>query len=109
MPAERVNLAANLTTLGDVQLKVLVPRPVEAGLELLLNDLMERVREFGGVTRGELVGALVLNAVRDPLALPPLVAAYRGAKVHELLLGEHRTAGTRSLPPRRRGRPRRRR
>jgi hypothetical protein len=107
--AERVDLAADLASLDDVQVKVLAPRPVEVGLELLLGDLMSRVRTLKEVTRGELVGALVLGAVRKPAALPDLVAAYRTAKVHELLPGEKRRTGTRTLPPRLPGRPRRRR
>jgi hypothetical protein len=105
---ERVNLAADLGSLDNVQVKVLAPRPVEVGLELLLGDLMGRVRALKEVTRGELVGALVLGAVRDPAALPELVSAYRDAKVHELFPGETRQAGTRTLPPRVPGRPRRR-
>lgn len=106
--AERINLAADLASLDDVQVKVLAPRPVEVGLELLLSDLMGRVRALNEVTRGELVGALVLSAVRDPSALPELVHTYRAAKVHELFPGETRRSGTRALPPRTRGRPRRR-
>jgi hypothetical protein len=106
--AERVNLAADLASLDDVQVKVLAPRPVEVGLELLLGDLMGRVRALKEVTRGELVGALVLGAVRDAAALPELVSAYRTAKVHELFPGETRQTGTRTLPPRLPGRPRRR-
>lgn len=109
MATERVDLAADLAKLDHVQLKVLAPRPVEVGLELLLTDLMQRVRQLKEVTRGELVGALVLGAVRDPAALPQLVAAYRDAKVHELFPGERRRAGRRTLPPRIPGRPRRRR
>jgi hypothetical protein len=109
MAAEQVDLGADLATLDDVQLKLLAPRPVEVGLELLLTDLMQRVRLLKEVTRGELVGALVLGAVRDPGALPELVAAYRDAKVHEFFPGERRRAGTRALPPRVLGRPRRRR
>lgn len=108
MATERVNLAADLATLDDVQLKVLAPRPVEVGLELLLTDLMQRVRQLKEVTRGELVGALVLGAVRDSAALPELVAAYRDAKVYELFADERRRAGRRTLPPRIPGRPRRR-
>jgi hypothetical protein len=76
---------------------------------LLLTDLMQRVRQLKEVTRGELVGALVLGAIRDPDALPELVAAYRDAKVHECFPDEGRRIGRRALPPRVLGRPRRRR
>lgn len=106
--AERVNLADDLASLDNVQVKVLAPRPVEVGLELLLGDLMGRVRPLKEVTRGELVGALVLGAMRDPAGLPELVSSYRTAKVHELFPGETRRSGTRTLPPRVPGRPRRR-
>jgi hypothetical protein len=105
--AKRVDLAADLASLDEVQVKVLAPRPVELGLELLLGDLMGRMRTLKEVTRGELVGALVLKAVREPAELPDLVVAYRTAKVHEVFLGEKRQEGTRTLPPRLRGRPRR--
>lgn len=108
MSSQRVNLAAELATLPDVQVKVLAPRPVEVGLEQLVADVMERARELREVTRGEVVGALLLGAGRDAFDLVDLVVAYRRAKVYELLPGETRTAGRTTLPPRRPGRPRRR-
>jgi hypothetical protein len=108
MTSERVDLAADLATLKNVQLKVLAPRPVDVGLELLVADLMKRARELKDVSRGEVVGALVLAAARDYSALAELVVSYRRAKVHELLPDEKRQSGTRMLPPRTPGRPKRR-
>lgn len=108
MSSERVDLAADLAGLANVQLKVLAPRPVDVGLELLVADLMKRARELRDVSRGEVVGALLRAAARDPSALPELVLSYRKAKVHELLLDEKRQSGRRTLPPRTPGRPKRR-
>ncbi len=106
---EVVDLAADLSTLELVQVKVGLPRPVEMGLEQLVLDLMARARELGDVSRGELVGALLLPAVRLPDELPQLVEKFRNAKVHEALPSAPATSGTIGIPPRPLGRPARRR
>jgi hypothetical protein len=106
---EVVDLAADLSTLELVQVKVGLPRPVEMGLEQLVIDLMSRARELGDVSRGELVGALLLPAVRQPERLPRLVEEFRNAKVHEALPNAQATSGTIGIPPRALGRPARRR
>ena len=108
MGSERVNLADEVATLPDVQLKVMAPRPVDVGLEQLVSDVMERARELREVTRGEIVGALLLGAARDASQLVDLVVAYRRARIHEVLPRELRTSGRVTLPPRRLGRPSRR-
>jgi hypothetical protein len=92
-----------------VQVKVGLPRPVEMGLEQLVVDLMAGARELGDVTRGEVVGALLLPAVREPAQLLHLVQSFRNAKVHEALPNVTEMAGTMDIPPRARGRPARRR
>jgi hypothetical protein len=107
--SEPVGLNAELGTLELVQVKVRLPRPVEMGLEQLVRDLMARARELGDVTRGELVGALLLPVVRDPSELRQLITRYRNAKVHEALPNVTVTSGTIDVPPRLGGRPSRRR
>jgi hypothetical protein len=108
-PNEVVDLAAELATLELVQVKVGLPRPVEMGLEQLVVDLMARAHELGDVTRGELLGALLLPTVREPADLPRLVETFRNAKVHEALPHVTATEGTIDVPPRAPGRPARRR
>src|SRR4051794_38093147 len=102
-----VNLAADLSSLEDVQLKVWVPRPTELALEDLVLDVMKRARELGDVSRGEVVSALILEA-RSRTDIHALVQRYRKAKVHEIWPGDGRSEGRKVLPARKLGRPTRR-
>ena len=89
-----------LATLPLVPTKVHLPRPVEMRLEELTADLMERARDLGQVTRGEVVGTLLLARDADEAFVDEL-RRYRDASVGDVLRGRRRV----SLPPRRRGRP----
>jgi hypothetical protein len=101
MPRPRtVSASRLLATLPLVPTKVHLPRPVEMRLEELVADLMERARDLGQVTRGEVVGTLLLTRVADD-ALVAELRRYRDASVGDALPGRPRV----TLPPRRRGRP----
>ena len=72
-------------------------------LEEMVRDLMKRARDLGAVSRGELIGGLLLSSDVDD-ALAEAVRAYRKATVGDVLPGRERI----TLPARRRGRPLRR-
>jgi hypothetical protein len=84
-------------------MKVHVSRPVEMRLEAMVSDLMRRAKDLGDVTRGEVVGTLLLSRAADDDLVNDL-RSYREATAGEALPGANQIA----LPPRRRGRPRRR-
>lgn len=105
---ETVDLGAPLVSLDLVPVKVGLPRPAELALEQLVVDLMARARELGKVSRGELVGALLLRALERRDDLPRDLQEFRRAEVHEILLNKPGTSGLMEIPPRMRGRPRRR-
>jgi hypothetical protein len=86
---------------------VALPRPAEMGLEELVLDLLQRKPQLGDSSRGEVLGALILDAAQRPARLPGLVERYRDARVHQILPSQTKTTGTISAPPRRLGRPRR--
>ena len=69
-------------------------------LEEMTAALMERARELGQVTRGEVVGSLLLRREPDEQLVADL-RRYREATAGEALPGRAQI----TLPPRRRGRP----
>lgn len=77
------------------------------GLEELVLDLLNRKPTVGDSSRGEVLGALILDAAQRPGRLPGLVERYRDSRVHQILLSQTKTSGTIVAPGRRRGRPRR--
>jgi hypothetical protein len=77
-----------------------MPRPVEMRLELLVEGLMKRARDLGQVTRGDVVGTLLLTREADDELVTDL-GRYRDAVVGDALPGRRQI----TLPPRRRGRP----
>jgi hypothetical protein len=102
-PACRISPSKPLAELELVPTKVHMPRPVELRLESMVADLMKRARDLGAVTRGELVGTLLLAREVDDDLIGDL-RSYRGATAGDALPGQRQI----TLPPRQRGRPRRR-
>jgi hypothetical protein len=92
--------ATPLAALPLVPTKVHLPRPVEMRLEGLVSQLMEQARDLGQVSRGDVVGALLLAREGDAELVADL-RRYRGASAGDALPGR----GQLRLPPRRRGRP----
>jgi hypothetical protein len=101
--APRIPASTVLATLELVPAKIHLPRPVEMRLESMIASLMERARDLGEVTRGEVVGSLLLSRTADDDLVDDL-RFYRRATAGDALPGQDEIA----LPPRRRGRPRRR-
>lgn len=95
-----VAASRRLADLPLVPTKVQLPRPVEMRLEEFVGDLMEQARDLGQVTRGEVVGTLLLARQVDD-ALVADLRRYRDASAGDALPGRKRIA----LRPRRRGRP----
>jgi hypothetical protein len=96
IPASRL-----LSDLELVPTKVHVSQPIEMRLEAMVVDLMRRARDLGEITRGEVVGTLLLARDVDD-ALVTELRRYRDAAT----AGDAVPGGkTISLPPRRRGRP----
>jgi hypothetical protein len=75
-------------------------------LDQLLHVLLDKARELGDVTHGELVAALIHTAPTDVADLSTRVTTYRWAKVHSTLLDAKRRTGSYRMPPRKIGRPR---
>lgn len=96
-----------LAQLPLVDTKVQISRPVEVALESLVTTLMQRARELGQISRGEVVGALVVAAQRDLGTTERQLRLYRVAVVGDALaVGDGSDEVV--LPPRLRGRPVRR-
>jgi hypothetical protein len=105
MPRPRqIPAATKLADLPLVPTKVHVPRPVEMRLEAMTADLMKRARDLGEVTRGEIVGALLLSHKADASLVDDL-RSYRDATAGQAVPGRKRI----TMPVRRRGRPSRQR
>src|SRR5437667_334832 len=64
----RIPSSRLLSDLELVPTKVHVSQPIEMRLEAMVVDLMRRARDLGEITRGEVVGTLVLG--RDVVAFP---------------------------------------
>lgn len=96
----RIPAATPLATLPLVPTKVHLPRPVEMRLEEMVAALMERARDLGQVSRGEVVGSLLLTRQPDDQLVADL-RRYRDAFARDALPGHAHI----TLPPRRRGRP----
>jgi hypothetical protein len=99
IPASRL-----LRQLDLVPVKVNVSQPVEIRLEAMVIDLMRRAADLGQVTRGEVVGTLVLNRDVDDALVDELRRYRDGATAGDAVPGPRTVA----LPPRPRGRPSRR-
>jgi hypothetical protein len=96
IPASRL-----LSDLELVPTKVHITQPIEMRLESMVVELMRRARDLGEVTRGEVVGTLVLGRDVDEVLVKEL-RRYRAA----VTVGDAVPGGsTITLPPRRRGRP----
>jgi hypothetical protein len=98
VPASR--LLADLPLAGT---KVLVTRPVEMRLEAMVVELMGRARDLGAVTRGEVVGTLLLARDVDDRFVDEL-RRYRDAATAGDAVPGYKTI---ALHQRRRGRPKR--
>jgi hypothetical protein len=101
--ARRIPASTPLAELDPVPTKVHLPRPVEMRLESMVAGLMRRARDLGQVTRGEVVGSLLLTRVVDDDLVADL-RSYRDATAGRALPGRKQI----TLSPRPRGRPRRR-
>jgi hypothetical protein len=99
IPASRL-----LRQLDLVPLKVQVSQPIEIRLEAMVIDLMRRAADLGEVTRGEVVGVLVLNRDVDETLVAELRRYRDRATAGDAVPG----AQTVALPARPRGRPSRR-
>ena len=105
MPRPRRIPASRL--LSDLELvpsKVHVSQPIEMRLEKVVVDLMKRARDLGEITRGEVVGTLVLGRDVDDALVVELRRYRESATAGDAVPGRK----TIPLPPRRRGRPSRR-
>lgn len=102
--ARRIPSSRLLADLELVPTKVHVSQPIEMRLEGMVSELMTRARDLGQVTRGEVVGTLILGRDVDDALVAELRRYRDAATAGDALPG--RT--TINLPPRRRGRPRRR-
>lgn len=96
----RISATTPLATLPLVPTKVHLPRPVEMRLEEMVAALMERARDLGHVTRGEVVGSLLLTRRPDDQLVADL-RRYRDASARDALPGREQI----TMPARRRGRP----
>ena len=95
------------TLLSDLELvptKVLVSQPIEMRLEAMVLDLMRRARDLGDISRGEVVGTLLLMRDVDEALVAQLRRYRDSATAGDAVPASMMIA----LPPRRRGRPRRR-
>jgi hypothetical protein len=99
IPATRL-----LSDLELVPTKVYVSQPIEIRLEAMVGDLMRRARDLGEITRGEVVGTLLLARDVDDALVTELRRYRDAATAGDAVPGRNRIA----LPPRRRGRPSRR-
>jgi hypothetical protein len=99
IPASRL-----LCELELVPTKVHVSQPVEMRLEAMVVDVMRRARDLGEVTRGEIVGTLVLNRDVDAVLVEQLRHYRARATAGDAVPG----TSTITLPPRQQGRPVRR-
>ena len=99
IPASRL-----LSDLELVASKIHVSQPVEMRLEAMVVDLMRRARDLGDITRGELIGTLVLGCEVDDALVAELRSYRESATAGDAVPGRKTIA----LPPRRRGRPSRR-
>lgn len=99
IPASRL-----LSELELVPTKVHVSKPIEMRLEEMVVETMRRARDLGEVTRGEVVGTLILNRNVDDLLIEQLRRYRDSATAGDAVPG----ATTITLRPRERGRPIRR-
>jgi hypothetical protein len=99
----RVPTSRLLSTLDLVPTKVHVSQPIEMRLEAMVVDLMRWARDLGEVTRGELVGTLVLGRNVDEALIAELRRYRNAATVGDAVDGGR----TVTLPARTRGRPHR--
>lgn len=105
MPRPRRIPASRL--LSDLELvpsKVHLSQPIEMRLESMVVDLMRCARDLGEITRGEVVGMLVLGRDVDDALVAELRRYRESATAGDAVPGPK----TITLPPRQRGRPRRR-
>jgi hypothetical protein len=103
MPS-RIPASKLLANLPLVATKVHVSEPVEMRLESLVGDLMKRARDLGLITRGEVVGTLLLSRTADDTLVDQLRYYRDGATAGDAVPGRKMI----TPPPRQRGRPRRR-
>jgi hypothetical protein len=99
IPASRL-----LADMPLVPTKVHISQPVEMRLESMVVDLMRRARDLGEVTRGEVVGTLLLGRFVDDDLVAELRRYRDGATAGDAMPGRK----TITLPLRQRGRPSRR-
>ena len=99
IPASRL-----LSDLDPVPVKVAVAQPIEMRLEAMVVELMRHARDLGEITRGQVVGTLVLNRNVDDALVDQLRHYRDSATAGDAVPGRK----TIPLPPGRRGRPRRR-
>lgn len=91
-----VELSDYVSDAESAQLKVRVPAPVV----LLVADLLTRIpRRVGVRGPGELLAALIVQALDDPHGLPDAVGDYRETRVHAVLQSDA-TEGAVPLPAR---------
>jgi hypothetical protein len=102
--SRRIPASRLLAELPLVATKVHVSQPVEMRLEAMVVDLMKRARDLGEITRGEVVGTLLLARDVDDSLVSELRRYRDGVTAGDAVPGRNSI----SLPPRRRGRPRRR-
>jgi hypothetical protein len=102
--SRRIPSSLLLSELELVSTKVQISQPIEMRLEQMVLETMRRARDLGDVTRGEIVGAMILNRTVDD-ELVAEVRRYRDrATVGDAVGGPE----TLTLPQRTRGRPKRR-
>ncbi len=99
----RIPSSRLLSDLELVPTKVHVSQPIEMRLEAMIVDLMRRARDLGEITRGEVVGTLVLGRDVDDALVAELRRYRDAATVGDAVDGQK----TVTLPARARGRPRR--
>jgi hypothetical protein len=96
IPASRL-----LAQLPLVPTKIHVAQPVELRLEAMVVELMKRARDLGAITRGEVVGTLLLSRNVDDVLVDELRRYRDSATAGDAVPG----AKTIALAPRLRGRP----
>lgn len=100
----RIPSSRLLSTLELLPVKIQVSQPIEMRLEAMVVELMKRARDLGQITRGELVGTLVLNREVDDALVRELRSYRDTASAADAIDGGQTIA----MPPRPRGRRSRR-
>ena len=102
--SRRIPPSRLLSQLEVVPTKVHVTQPIEMRLEEMVIELMSRARDLGRITRGEVVGTLILGRDADDELVDELRRYRDAATAGDALPGRNAIM----LRPPVRGRPRRR-